>query len=249
MIAIPALLLSVLIAQVAPAEGRYSIEPIPKTDAELSKRFTPEQIDIIEKLNRRDREHLIRTDPPAPGIVVPATWEQDEPAYSPFPAEWPAAVDTPKYLVVHQPMQAFAAYEYGKLVKWGPVSSGRKETATPPGSYNLTWRSRSRRSTDNDAWLLEWYFNFINERGISFHQFDLPGYAASHACVRLLKRDAQWVYAWGEQWQLSADKRKVEVPGTPVLIIGEFGHGKPGLWTLLDALAVPIELPAPAAPR
>jgi hypothetical protein len=180
---------------------------------------------------------------------VPAVWETDPLAYSPFPPEWTAAADFPKYLVVHQPMQAFAAYEFGKLVRWGPVSSGRKETATPPGTYNLTWRSRSRRSTDNDAWLLEWYFNFINERGISFHQFELPGYAASHACVRLLQRDAQWVYAWGEQWTLSPDKRKVEVPGTPVLIIGEFGHGKLGPWTSLEALAVSIELPAPAAPR
>ena len=200
-------------------------------------------------MNRRDREHLLRADPPVPGIIVPVTWEADDLAYSPFPIEWPAAADAPKYLVVHQPSQAFGAYEFGKLVRWGPISSGRKETATPPGSYNLTWRSRSRRSTDNDAWLLEWYFNFINERGISFHQFELPGYAASHACVRLLQRDAQWVYGWGEQWKLSADKRKVDVPGTPVLIIGEFGHGKPGPWTSLDALSLPIELPSLAAPR
>lgn len=240
--------LAALLSQAAPAPARFSIEPIPKSSAELSKRFTPAQVDILEKLNRRDREHLLRVDPPVPGIVVPMSWEEDALAYSPFPPEWTAASEIPKYLVVHQPMQAFAAYEFGRLVRWGPVSSGRKETATPPGSYNLTWRSRSRRSTDNDAWLLEWYFNFINERGISFHQFELPGYAASHACVRLLKRDAQWLYGWGEQWSLSADKRHVEVPGTPVLIIGEFAHGKPGPWTSLDGLFQSIELP-PAAPR
>ena len=204
---------------------------------------------MLEKLNRRDREHLVRPDPPTAGIVVPAAWETDELVYSPFPAEWSGVADFPKYLVVHQPMQAFAAYEFGRLVRWGPVSTGRKETATPAGSYNLTWRSRSRRSTDNEAWLLEWYFNFINARGISFHQFELPGYAASHACVRLLKRDAQWVYEWGDQWTLSADKRKVDVPGTPVLILGEFGHGKPGPWTSLDVLASRIELPLPLPVR
>ena len=53
-----------------------------------------------------------------------------------------------------------------------------------------TWRSRSRVSTDNDQWLLEWYFNFINSRGISFHQFDLPGVAASHALVLVNHGDA-----------------------------------------------------------
>ena len=175
-----------MLAQTPAAGSRYTIEPIPKTAAELSKRFTSEQIDLLEKLNRRDREHLLRADPPTPGLIVPLTWDSDELAYSPFPVEWPAAADSPKALIVHQPMQAFAAYEFGRLVRWGPVSSGRKETATPPGSYNLTWRSRSRRSTDNAAWLLEWYFNFINARGVSFHQFELPGYAASLACVRLL---------------------------------------------------------------
>ena len=221
----------------------YSLESIPRTAPELAKRFTPEQIDLLEKLNRRDREHLLRLDPPAPGIVVPLVWEGDELSHSPFPLEWPAAAEVAKQLVVHQPLQAFAAYEFGKLVRWGPVSTGRKQTPTPPGSYNLTWRSRSRRSTDNDAWLLEWYFNFINERGISFHEFELPGYAASHACVRLLKRDAQWIYRWGDQWTLSEDKRRVEVPGTPVLILGEFAHGKPGPWTSLEALRTTIELP------
>ena len=73
--------------------------------------------------------------------------------------------------------------------------------------------------------MLEWYFNFVNARGVSFHQFDLPGYAASHACVRLLQRDAQWLYGWGDQWKLSEDRRAVVVPGTPVLIMGVFGHG------------------------
>jgi hypothetical protein len=157
-------------------------------------------------------------------------------------------VEHPKYLVVHQPMQVFGAYEMGKLVRWGPVSSGRKETPTPAGTYNLTWRSRKRTSTDNDAWILEWYFNFINSRGVSFHQFDLPGYAASHACVRLLQRDAQWLYGWGDQWKLSADRRTVDAPGTPVLIIGAFGHGQPAPWAVIASLATPIELPASVPP-
>ena len=237
--------------RVAP-EGRFALQPVPKSDRELRERFTSAQLDLVEKLNRRDREHLIRTDPPVPGIVVPTTWEGDELSYSPLPIEWTPAAEHAKYLVVHQPMQVFGAYEAGKLVRWGPVSSGRKETPTPAGSYNLTWRSRKRTSTDNDAWILEWYFNFINSRGVSFHQFDLPGYAASHACVRLLQRDAQWLYGWGDQWVLSADKRSVEVPGTPVLVIGVFGHGQPAPWTTVASLATPIELPAsvpPPAPR
>jgi lipoprotein-anchoring transpeptidase ErfK/SrfK len=239
----PLFVIALQAASPAASTAGLTIEPLPKTVGELAARFTPEQIEVLEKLNRRDREHLVRTDPPVPGLVVPATWDTDPLAYSPFPLEWSAGATIPKYLVVHQPGQTFGAYEFGRLVRWGPVSTGRKETATPAGSFNLTWRSRKRTSTDNDAWILEWYFNFINSRGISFHQFDLPGYAASHACVRMLQRDAMWLYAWGEQWKLTEDRRSVDTPGTPVLVIGAFAHGKTPPWTSVDALSSKVVLP------
>ena len=226
-------------------DAPYRFEPLPKTPAELARRFTPAQIDILEMVNRRDRGHLLRVEPPVPGLLVPATWSADPLTYSPLPAAWPAAEGLPTAIVVHQPMQAFGAYENGRLVRWGPVSTGRKETPTPDGSYNLTWRARSRRSTDNADWLLEWYFNFVNERGVSFHLFDLPGYPASHACVRLLLRDAQWLYAWGQQWTLSEDRRQVTTPGTPVVILEPYPFGAPPAWLSLDTLTTPIVLPPP----
>jgi hypothetical protein len=140
------------------------------------------------------------------------------------------------------------AYEQGRLVRWGPVSTGRRETRTPSGAFHLTWRSKGRNSTDNAAWFLPWYFNFHNERGISFHQFDLPGYPASHACVRLLERDATWLYGWGDQWTLDEAKRRVVTPGTPVLIIGEYDYGSPPPWLDLDALSRRVVLEAPGGP-
>jgi len=136
-------------------------------------------------------------------------------------------------------MQAFAAYEQGHLVRWGPVSTGRKETPTPEGSFNLTWRARSRRSTDNEDWLLEWYFNFGNERGVSFHLFELPGRPASHACVRMLLRDAQWLYGWGDQWSLDETKR-LKAPGTPVFITGRYTFGAPPPWLAVGAPHIPM---------
>ena len=236
----------VLAAAAAAAQpaAAYRFEPPARTKKELAARFTPEQIDVLEMLNRRDREHLLRAEPPVPGLLVPETWTQDVMAYSPFPRQWPAAQGVGKAVVVDQPMQAFAAYENGQLVRWGPVSTGRRETPTPDGAFHLTWRARSRRSTDNEDWLLEWYFNFVNERGVSFHLFDLPGYPASHACVRLLLRDAQWLYGWGAQWTLDDSHREVVTPGTPVLILGSYPFGAPPLWLSLDALARPIALPS-----
>ncbi len=226
------------------AAPAFRVEPTPKTAAELGKRFTPAQIEILEMLNRRDRVHLVRADPPTPGIVVPGEWKDDPIAYSPFPRQWAAAEPYAKLIVVHQPAQAFAGYEHGRLVRWGPVSSGRKDTPTPEGAFNLTWRARKRRSTDNEEWLLEWYFNFVNERGVSFHLFELPGYPASHACVRLLLRDAQWLYGWGEQWSIDDGRHEVIVPGTPVLILGTYPYGSPAQWLSLEALSSPLALPS-----
>jgi hypothetical protein len=225
----------------APAP-EYRFEPLPKTAAELAARFTPEQIEILEMLNRRDQAHLLRADPPVPGLIVPSSWPVDRLVLSPFPAVWPAAELLPKAIVVHQALQAFAAYENGRLVRWGPVSTGRRQSPTPDGAYNLTWRSRKRRSTDNPDWLLEWYFNFVNARGVSFHLFDLPGYPASHACVRLLLRDAMWLYDWGRQWTLDADRRLV-APGTPVWILDKYPFSASPAWLSLTATPV-ISLPA-----
>ena len=228
-------------ARLAPA---YHVEPL--AAGELPKRFSPLQLALLEKLNRRDLAHLARLTE----IIVPDTSPpggvrdgiEAELAYSPLPVEWTWAVSMPKALIVHQPAQVFGAYEFGRLVRWGPVSTGRKETPTPAGSYNLTWKSKSRRSTDNDAWLLKWYFNFINSRGVSFHEFDLPGAAASHACVRLLTRDAMWIYEWGEQWKLSPDGRTVVTPGTPVVVQGEVDWKNPTPWTSAEWWKTPLTL-------
>jgi hypothetical protein len=46
--------------------------------------------------------------------------------------------------------------------------------------------------------------------------------------VRLLERDAQWIYAWAEQWRLARDGRTILAPGTPVLVFGEYDwRGRP----------------------
>jgi lipoprotein-anchoring transpeptidase ErfK/SrfK len=220
--------------------SRYLVAPV--NAATIAKEFTAVQVAILEKLNRRDVEHLIRLKE----MIVPDAWLDDELSYSPLPAAWPWAAAMPKAIVVHQPSQVWGAYETGRLVRWGPVSSGRKETPTPAGVYSLTWKSKSRVSTDNDQWVLKWYFNFINARGISFHQFELPGLPASHACVRLLERDAIWLYDWGEQWTLTPDRRQVATPGTTVVIHGTYDFGRLPPWVAPEwwqtKIALPIDL-------
>jgi hypothetical protein len=224
-----------------PPARTYRLEPY---SPERQRRLSDAEVALLEKLNRRDRTHLSRL----AEVVVPDVWTDAELAYSPLPDHWPWAVTRPKALVVHQPLQVFGAYESGQLVYWGPVSTGRAETPTPSGLFHLTWKAKSRRSTDNAEWILNWYFNFINSRGVSFHEFELPGRPASHACVRLLQRDARWLYGWGEQWQLSADQRTVVTPGTPLAILGVYDFQRPAPWQSLDAWAARIVLPEDPIP-
>lgn len=88
-------------------------------------------------------------------------------------------------MVVDLPAQVFAAYEHGYLVRWGPVSSGKADTPTPSGEFRLNWRAVSRRSSINRSWLLEWYFNIHNTRGIAFHKYALPDFGAPRPWLSL----------------------------------------------------------------
>ena len=191
--------------------------------------LTPQQLSILEKLNRVNVARLKRL----PMMVMPATWVDDELAYSPFPQSYEWAADKPKALVVDQVAQAYAAYQYGSLVHWGPVSTG-DNGQTPSGLFNLSWRSRGHTSSVDPSWYLEWYFNFIPSRGIAFHKYSLPGRAASHGCVRMLERDAQWLFEWGEAPRTGAK-------GTPVLVLGCPGPVKE--WHATDFLENGIALP------
>jgi lipoprotein-anchoring transpeptidase ErfK/SrfK len=222
---------------VAPQPIRYALEPAADVLAAVTE---PARIALLEKLNRTDAPRLARH----AMLIVPDRWDADELDYTPLPRRVAALAAHRKALVVHQPQQVFGAYEHGELVRWGPVSTGRREHPTPSGEFHLNWRSRGRHSTVNPAWYMEWYYNFHNERGISLHQYELPGRPASHACVRLLERDARWIYDWGEGWTLDARGWRVLEHGTPLWVVGAYDFDAPPPW--LDAAAPhpAIELPA-----
>ncbi|MFQ5664924.1 MAG: L,D-transpeptidase [Candidatus Binatia bacterium] len=217
----------------------YRLEARVANRGNLWRRFTERQLRLLELLNRCDLNHLTRQ----ARLVVPDRWNLDPLAYSPLPRRYAWAEPYPKVLVVHQPSQAFGGYERGNLIRWGPVSSGRAQYPTPTGLFHLNWKSRGRQSTLNPHWFLKWYFNFSNVRGISFHAYGLPGFPASHACVRLLDRDARWLFTWGEQWQLGPRGISILRPGTPVRIVGRYQFNAPPPWRSLPWLQRGADLP------
>jgi hypothetical protein len=142
----------------------------------------------------------------------------------------------------------FGAYESGRLMRWGPVSSGAGTGPTPEGLFHLNWRAVGHTSTINPDWFMRWYFNFDNRRGLALHQFLLPGHPASHGCVRLLERDASWLFEWGEAWTLDAGEVHVLRAGTPVLIIGPYDFDAPPPWRSPEWLARGVTLPPMPVP-
>lgn len=222
----------------AQSTSGYRIEPQPARAGDLGNRFSESQLALLEKLNRADRGHLGRL----PELVVPASWD-DELSHSMLPLRYQSSEPWPKFLVVHLPGQLFGAYESGRLVRWGPVSSGNRNSPTPSGQFALNWRSTGRSSTVNPNWFMRWYFNFGNREGLAFHEYALPGYPASHGCIRMLERDARWLYEWGEGWVLDATRTRVLASGTPVLIVGRYDFDAAPPWRSLEWLSTPIQLP------
>lgn len=236
--------------QIPAIERVYRFELIRGGIKEWRRRFDPSQLRLLEKLNRCDLAHLTQLD----AVVAPARWYANELLYSPLPRWSSWAAQHTKALVVHKSAQVFGGYEHGQLVRWGPISSGRQSLPTPSGLFHLNWKSRGRHSTVDPDWYLPWSFNFQNQRGLSFHEYLLPGYPASHACIRLLKRDARWLYRWGEEWDIDAQGWEVLTPGTPVLILGKYDFDAPPPWRSLAWLAggavdLSENLPTAQAPK
>jgi len=184
------------------------------------------KLELICKLNRIDVMRIHRVD----SLIIPDTFSVQINDYSPFPDSIPTYSSIRKIIVVSYPLQAFGAYEQGTLVRWGPVCMGKKATPTPIGLFHTNWKSKKQISTENPDWILPWYFNLVNNTGVSFHQFDLPGFPSSHSCIRMGEDDAMWMYSFAEQWILDSSERTIIAYGTPVVIFGTYGFGKERPW-------------------
>lgn len=74
-----------------------------------------------------------------------------------------------------------------------PISSGRESHPTPTGRYLVTDKHRDWRSTLYDAQMP--HFLRLSCGDIGFHAGSLPGYPASHGCIRLSRDQAKELFA------------------------------------------------------
>lgn len=183
------------------------------------------QLQIVYAVNRTDAENLKKLD----SIVVPNDSSGDLVYYLHFPLEIPYLKEIDKIIYFSYPRQTFGAYEHGELVYTGPTNMGRKKDPTPTGLFFTNWKAEETTSTFNDEWDLKWNFNIENKLGVGWHQYELPGYPASHSCLRLQENDAKYLYEWADEWELQ-DEENVKVKGTPVIVFGAYEFDKPKPW-------------------
>jgi hypothetical protein len=207
---------------------------------------------LIQLLNRNDLENLQRGDT----LVVPVDPDLDFRAYSPFPRYWPGARDIEKVAVLDKNVQAFAAYEWGRLARWGIINTGTESSRTPSGRFNVNWKQDYRISTlspRDEPWEMYWVMNLHEARGIHMHQYALPmGGPASHGCIRLSDPDARWLYGWTETWRKEGGdpmtSAGVVEPGTMVLVIGQDIRGMPDPFIFRPDYPVAKRVQLPASP-
>lgn len=205
------------------------IFPAKKKDsamAAFNKQFSEEEQYTILALNRLDSKNKWRADT----LAIPDEIDHSLMLYSPFPTQLEVLNDVKKMVFFSYPIQAYALYENGKLIKWGPTSMGKKAAQTKRGLMFANWKKELAISTVNSSWKLPFNFNIHNTLGIGWHQYDLPGYPASHSCLRLLMNDAKFMYNWADQWILNKGGATVKANGTPVIVFGDYQWGGKKTW-------------------
>lgn len=92
--------------------------------------------------------------------------------------------DGPVVILISLPQQVMNVYRNGVIVARSSISSGMKGHSTPTGIFTILEKSVNHFSKTYDNAPMP-YMERLTWDGVAFHSGFLPGYAASHGCIRL----------------------------------------------------------------
>jgi hypothetical protein len=90
----------------------------------------------------------------------------------------------PVVVLVSIPQQTMNVYRNGILIGRSSVSTGTKGNATPGGVFNILEKKQRHYSKKYENAPMP-YMQRLTWSGIAMHSGQLPGYPASHGCIRL----------------------------------------------------------------
>ena len=117
------------------------------------------------------------------GLAAPADARSNRNA-QPEPEEQSRPAGQPRLAVVSLGDQRVTIYDADGQIMQGPISTGATPNDTPPGIYAMLQKNREHYSNRYDDAAMP-YMQRITWTGIALHGGALPGYPASHGCVRL----------------------------------------------------------------
>ena len=119
--------------------------------------------------------------PPAPPVAAAAS--EAAPRGYMRDDRWDFGPDETVRVVVSLPLQRAYVFRGLELIDSGPVSTGRPGYRTPAGRFPILQKRVHHVSNLYDAPMP--YMQRLTHDGIALHAGDLPGYPASHGCIRL----------------------------------------------------------------
>ncbi len=106
-----------------------------------------------------------------------------EPARAPVAAT-AEAPEAPLRVVISLPQQKAYVFRSGFLVASAPVSTGRPGHPTPVGTFRILQKKLRHVSNIYSNAPMP-FMQRLTNYGIALHAGELPGYPASHGCIRL----------------------------------------------------------------
>jgi lipoprotein-anchoring transpeptidase ErfK/SrfK len=134
--------------------------------------------------------------PPAEPVPSPLVYQEQKPSdsvASGSPAPRPSSSGEGVTVVVSLPQQKAYVFDGGDLVATSPVSTGKKGYETPVGTFRILQKKVHHRSNRYSNAPMP-YMQRLTWQGVALHAGALPGYPASHGCIRLPRSFAKKLY-------------------------------------------------------
>src|SRR5579883_3408707 len=110
--------------------------------------------------------------------------EQKQSAQKKQPAEEPPPPAGPLFILISTDKQTISVYGKDGLYARGPVSTGQPDHPTPHGIFTILTKELYHASNIYSGAPMP-FMQRITYSGVAMHEGVLPGYPASHGCIRL----------------------------------------------------------------